>query len=256
MSVSAFTGKRVVITRPPHKAGAFADQLRALGAVPVLAPMIAIQPPPDAAPLDDALRQLDTFNWLVVTSANTVRHLWPRLETLGVAIPSRLKWAAVGPATAKALRKRGVTPDIVPAEHVAEALFAALDDHANLNGAAVLLPQGNLARSVLADSLQAAGARVTTVIAYVTVQPPLDPTLLAEPFDAITFTSSSTVTHFAERFADSAAVLRDALIACIGPVTARTACDLGWPVHVIAEPYTIKGLIAALGRAFERISEA
>lgn len=251
MTASALVGKRIVITRPPHKTEEFAAKLRALGAIPVLAPMIAIRAPEDTASLDETLHRLDSFDWLIVTSANGVTYLWERIEALGVTVPPTLRWAVIGPATAKALRQRGIEPDLMPAEHVAEALFAALADQVDLSTQHILLPQGNLARDVLSESLTVAGAQVTSVIVYETYQPDLDPALLAEPFDAITFTSSSTVTHFAARFRGPSAVLRSALIACLGPVTANTVRAMGWPVHVMAEPYTVDGLIAALERAFE-----
>jgi len=255
---SALTGKRIVITRPPHKAEAMADRLRALGADPVLLPMIAIRPAADTAPLDRALGQLDRYDWVIVTSANAVTHLWQRFDALNID-PAALDWPAVaviGPATGGALRQRGVTPALVPETHVAEALFDAFRQRVDLPGTRVLLPQGNLARPVLADLLREAGADVETVIAYETVQPDSDLTRLAAPVDAITFTSSSTVQHFADAVADAGddplAVIGDALVVCIGPVTATAARDLGLPVHVVAEPHTLDGLLDALNTMFER----
>jgi uroporphyrinogen-III synthase len=160
--------------------------------------------------------------------------------------------AVIGPATGKALQAYGVTPAVMPDKHIAEALFAALQEHTDLSGARVLLPQGDLARPVMADLLRAAGARVETVVAYENVRPEIDPTLLAVPFDAVTFTSSSTVQNFVESFDDPLAVIGTGRIACIGPVTADTACKLGLPVHIVAEPHTVDGLIDALIAAFER----
>lgn len=249
-------GKRIAITRPKHKAATFADLLRAEGAEPILIPTIAIEPPRDPAPLDAALRDLARFDWVIITSANTVTHIWQRLAAASLHAPPAT-WppvAAIGPATAKALRARGIEPTLIPAQHIAEALFAALDRHADLRGARVLLPQGNLARPVLADLLREAGADVTAVIAYENVQPEIDPTALAEPLDAITFTSSSTARNFAARFEEPHTALGDALVACIGPVTADTVRELGLPVHVVAEPHTVEGLVAALRTAFERTS--
>ncbi len=158
----------------------------------------------------------------------------------------------IGPATGAALRERGLSPAVMPEQHVAEALFAALEQHTDLRGAHVLLPQGDLARPVLADLLIAAGSIVETVVAYETVRAEADPTLLHVPFDAVTFTSSSTVQYFADLFEDPVLALGPALVACIGPVTAETARALALPVHLVASPHTIDGLIAALVRAFER----
>lgn len=254
MTHLSLSGRRIVITRPPHKAADFAARLRDLGAEPVLLPTIRIQPPGDPAPLDDALRHLDRYDWMILTSANAVIHLWARLETLGLD-PARLVWpdiAVIGPATAQALEERGVNPALVPSEHVAEALFAALCDRVRLPGARILLPQGNLARPLLADRLREAGAEVHAVVAYETVRPVGDAVALPAPVDAVTFTSSSTVQNFVDLFDDPLAAIGGAAVACIGPVTAAAARDRGLPVHAVADPYTIDGLIDVLCRLFER----
>ncbi len=251
MTAHPLAGKRIVITRPPHQADALADRLRELGAEPVLLPTITIQPPRDLAPLDDALRHLGRYDWLILTSANTVTTIGQRLAALNLN-PVWSAVAVIGPATSKALQEFGITPAVMPEKHVAEALFAALHDHTDLSGARVLLPQGDRARPVLADLLRGVGAEVETVIAYENVRPEIDPALLADPFDAVTFTSSSTVQNFVELFDDPLVVIGAAQIACIGPVTADTARELGLPVPIVAEPHTIDGLIDALITAFER----
>jgi uroporphyrinogen-III synthase len=255
-TLSALVGKRIVITRPPHKAETFAAKLRDLGAVPVVMPTIEIRPPHDPTSLDDALKQLDTFDWLIVTSANTVTHIWRRLDALGLGA-AQVVWpkiAAIGPATAKVLHKKNIEITLMPDEHVAEALFAALDAQLDLKGKRILLPQSNLARPFLAKALTESGADVVSVVGYETVRPEIDPALLAEPFDAITFTSSSTVENFVNCFDDPLAIIGKALVACIGPITADTARDLGLPEPIVADPYTLDGLIAVLGEAFERYS--
>lgn len=257
MTTRALAGKRIVITRPKEKADSFAEKLRDLGAEPVIIPTIAIQPPADSAPFDTALRNLSGYDWLIVTSANTVTQIWARLEALDLA-PAPDAWppvAAIGPATANALRKHGLEPALIPTDHVAEALFAALADRAPLHGAHVLLPQGDLARPLLTDLLRRAGAVVDAVIAYQNVIPQVDPAALAAPFDAVTFTSPSTAENFAAMFDDPAAIIGAALVACIGPVTADAVHALGPPVHLLAEPHTVDGLIAALVSAFEKESE-
>lgn len=254
MTSRALAGKRIVITRPPPKAEAMADRLRALGAHPILLPTIAIQPPTDTGPLDRALGQLDRYDWLIITSANAVTHIWQRFAALGIE-PDPTGWPAVaviGPATGDALLRRGVTPALVPQTHVAEALCDAFQRRVSLPGTRVLLPQGNLARPVLADLLREAGAVVDAVIAYDTVRPDGDLPRLPGPVDAITFTSSSTVLHFADMLDDPLAAIGDARIVCIGPVTAHTARDVGLPVHAVAEPHTLDGLLDALMSLFER----
>lgn len=246
------TGKRIVITRPPHKAAGFAAQLRALGAEPLVLPTITIRAPGDTSRLDAALSALNRYDWVVVTSANGVAHVWQRLEALNLTGHDWPPVAVIGPATGRALEAHGIMPRLMPENHVAEALFDAMQQRVDLRGKRILLPQGNLARSVLADLLHSAGAIVDPVIAYETV--PADssamPTLPA--FDAITFTSSSTVESFCEMVDDPIAAIGSAAVACIGPITAQTAQDQGLPVHAVAEPHTIDGLIAALGILFER----
>ena len=254
MTLRALAGKRIVITRPPHKAESFAARLRELGAEPILLPTIAIRPPTDPAPLDQALRRLARYDWIVFTSANTVEHLWRRFDQLGLQAPP-LEWpaiAVIGPATAAALEQRGVSPALVAGEHTAGGLADALEQSAGLEGKSVLLPQGNLARPALAERLRAAGASVATVVAYENVRPELPPAALASTIDAVTFTSSSTVQHFVQMFEAPLSVIGAALVACIGPVTAQTARACGLPIHVIAHPHTVEGLISALADAFER----
>jgi uroporphyrinogen-III synthase len=256
MTSKPLAGKRIVITRPPHKAESFAAQLRERGAEPVLVPTIAIQPPVDPGPLDRALSNLARYDWVIVTSANTVTHIWRRFAALGIDAAG-LDWpavAAIGPATGRALAKQGVQAAIMPEKHVAEALFAVLNRQVTLAGAHILLPQGNLARPVLRDLLRDAGAKVDAVVAYENVKPEIGSAALAAPVDAVTFTSSSTVENFVEMVTDPLSVIGGAWVACIGPVTAATARAVGLPVHVIAEPHTVAGLITALNAAFERNS--
>lgn len=254
MTELPLTGKRIVVTRPPHAAEAFADRLRALGAEPVLLPTIRIRPPQDPGPLDRALTHLAQYDWAIFTSANAVEHVWNRLDAIdagsrGVSWPPS---AAIGPATARALRERGLHAALVPEQHIAEALFAALAQRAHLAESRIFLPQGNLARPVLADLLREAGAVVDAPIAYETVAADTDPTLLAPPIDAIAFTSPSTVQSFAAQFDDPLALLGSARIACIGPITADAARACGLPVHIMADPHTTEGLIAALRAALAR----
>ena len=255
---ASLAGKRIVITRPPHKAGAFANLLKALGAEPVVLPLIETRIPQDTAALDETLRVLPRYDWVIFTSANAVDFTFRRIEALDIdsAALVGMQFAAIGPATANALEAHGLTPALVPREYVAEGLFAALNEHVTLDGMRLLLPQANRARPVLADLLRGAGATVDAVVAYDTVRPEIDPVLLAQPVDAITFTSPSTVQHFVELFDDPRAILGGALVACIGPVTADAARAVGLEPDVVADPYTVEGLIVALEKAFERTSEA
>ena len=235
----ALQGRRIVITRPAEKARRLADRLRSLGAVPIEFPTVKIEPA-ESGPLDAALRALDTFDWIVFTSANGVEAVFARFAAAGKdarAVAAR-KVAAIGPVTAQALRAKGVEPSLVPGEYVDEAILDALGD---VRGKRFLLPRADIAREALADGLRGKGAAVTEVAAYRTVGvggPPPD----LSGADAVTFTSSSTVRHF---LASGAAVGR-AKVVCIGPVTAATARELGLTVDAMATEYTEDGLIQAL----------
>ena len=237
--VRALEGRRIVITRPAEKGRRLADRLRSLGAVPIEFPTVRIEPA-EPGPLDAALRALDTFDWIVFTSANGVEAALDRLGAAGKDARElgRRKVAAIGPVTAAALRERGVEPALVPGEYVAEAILAALGD---VKGKRFLLPRADIAREALAAGLRERGAAVTEVTAYRTVGaggPPPD----LSGADAVTFTSSSTVRHFLA----SGAAVGGAKVVCIGPVTARTARELGLTVAAVAGEYTEDGLIQAL----------
>jgi uroporphyrinogen-III synthase len=132
MPALPLAGRRVLVTRAAHQAGKLNDGLRALGAEPVEVPVLEIQPPVDFAPLDRALRSLDSYDWLILTSANTVRALADRAQTLGVRLAtatSGLKVAAVGDATATAARNAGFAVALVPETYVAESLIDKLLRH-------------------------------------------------------------------------------------------------------------------------------
>lgn len=254
-------GRRIVVTRSLAQAAPLSDLLRKHGAEPLLYPCITIAPPDDHAPLDDALNRAlaGGFDWLVLTSSNTVLALAQRLQALGhdPARLSGLSIAAIGPATtATARRLLGLTPRLVPDEFVAEALAVALQP---ISGARVLLPQANLARSVLAATLGAAGAAVTSVVAYQTVIGrggiDLGDALAAGRIDAITFTSSSTVDNFLARMrAEGGAPdqLAGLCLACLGPITAQTARKRGLAVAVTPATSTLDALVADLAAYFQQ----
>jgi uroporphyrinogen-III synthase len=262
----ALHGKRVVNTRAEHQAGDLDALLHARGALPLAYPCIATKAPDDSAELDTALGQLilGDFDWLALTSANTVHSLHQRLKALGVRLPDprRFRTAAVGPATAEAARSLlGLRVELVPDEYLAEGLAAALRPAA---GTRILLPEAAIARPTLAESLRAAGAQVITVTAYRTVRGRggvAVPRLLdAGEIDAVTFTSSSTVTYFLERLREEGdpaqARLHEVCLACIGPKTAETVYQHGLQSAVIAAEHTLAGLVDGLEFYFaERINQ-
>lgn len=253
-------GRRVVVTRPREQAGELARLLEAQGAETLVFPTIAIVPPPDPEALDRAVRAVAGYGWVVFTSANGVRVFFERMAALGgdVRELARARLAAIGPETASALERRLLRPAVVPAEYRAEALLDALPG--DVAGTRVLLPRAAGARPVLPDVLRERGAHVDEVIAYRAVAPAdadvagLEVALGAGTVDALTFTSSSTARNFAallgpDRLARLVAPGRP-VVACIGPVTAETAREVGLPADVVPRDYTAAALAAALADHF------
>jgi uroporphyrinogen-III synthase len=243
---------RVVVTRPENQATELCDRLRAMGAEPIIFPTIAIVPPKAGGPLDQAIARLPDYDWIIFTSVNGVEHFWARLVEVRLLsggdgenkLSIRGRVAAIGPATADALRQHGAPVHLMPAEYRAEAI---LDEIGDVAGQRILLPRADIARPALADGLRATGAQVDDVRAYHTVRgdpPSAAFDALRAGVDVVTFTSSSTVRNFVSL--TQGLDFGDPLMACIGPVTAATAHELGLRVDVVAEEYTVDGLLEAL----------
>jgi len=258
VSASLLAGRRVLVTRAAQQAGKLSDGLRALGAEPVEVPVLEIVAPESYAPLDEAIKHLDRYDWLILTSSNTLQAVDVRSVRYGVnaANAEGLRVAAVGSATAEAARHLGFQVAVVPEAYVAESLVSALGDL--VRGKRVLLPRAAVARDVIPDALRAAGAVVDVVEAYRNVMPEAAPEQLRQAvaggLDAATFTSSSSVTHLAEaaRAAGIAWPLADVPAVSIGPITSQTLRELGWPPAAEANPSDIPGLIAAVVRVLHR----
>ena len=243
-------GQRIVVTRAAEQARELTDRLRALGADAVELPTISLVPPLDTAPLDAAIAQLDTYDWLVFTSANGVRFFLERLDASAFDLRSlRARLAAIGPATAAALEALHLKTDLVPESFVAEALAEAFGKF-DLAGKRIMLPRAAAARDVLPEALRAMGAQVDVAAAYRNVVPEGAAERARELFssprkpDWATFTSSSTVTNFLAIAPPGA--LEGVRIASIGPVTSAAAARHGLAVDAEAKRFTIDGLIEAL----------
>lgn len=241
------------MTRARDQAAGLVQALVELGAEVVAAPAIRVTPLADLEPLRAALADLSRYQWIVFTSQNTVQVVCDRLPGWGLAPHdlARAAVAAIGPATADALARRGVPPVLVPQRFVAEAVVAALAARGDLQGARVLLPRARGARDALPDGLRALGAVVDVIPVYETVRETGDGSalaadILAGRIDAVTFTSSSTVRHFVDIAGREAATCRRFAAVVIGPVTAATAREHGLAVVVEAQRYTVPGLVEAL----------
>lgn len=251
------SGRVVLVTRAREQAGAFRELLEAAGARVMVVPTIAIEPPDSWAPLDAALAQ--DHEWIVFTSVNGVAMVRRRMEAagLGRARLEQSRLAAIGPATAAALREWGLEAEVVPGEYVAEGLLEHLRPRVR-PGERVLLPRAAETRDVLVRELTAHGARVVEVAAYRTRAAGehaagLREALAAGRVDVVTFTSSSTVKSFCALFdpAELPRLLHGVTVACIGPVTRATAESRGLRPSIVPADYTIPALARAIASHFE-----
>jgi hydroxymethylbilane synthase len=250
------SGRRIVVTRARHQAKTLVDRLSDLGATTLLMSAIEIVPVSDAGPLDDAIRSLAVYDWVVFTSANAVEIFCDRVTAnhLTDAVFEDVDVAAVGPSTAEALSERRITPAFVPQEFVAERIA---DDMGDVRGLHVLLPRADIARKTLPQILEARGAVVKDMPVYRTQAVNFDRHQIDElrkGIDVITFTSGSTVRSFVagvRKHEPAIDISKDTLIACIGPVTADVAREIGLNVGVMPSSYTTEGLIDELVEHFQ-----
>lgn len=250
---------RVLVSRSKKQAGALSAALRDLCCDAIEIPFIEIRRPRSYQPLDTALRNLATYDWLILTSVNGVEALFERMAKKRIAISAlrHLKIAAIGPATKKAMEGLALSVRVTPKEYVAEGVVSAL--RRRVKNKRVLLVRAKVARDVIPRELRNAGASVDVVEAYETVVPQSSGkrlrALLADEKrrpHVITFTSSSTVRNFVHlltlRGARSALKKSGARTASIGPVTSATLREWGLPVDIEAKEYTIPGLVEAIVR--------
>lgn len=262
---SPLLGKKILITRSRQQASRFAALLRAYGAEPVEVPTIELAPPSSWEPIDGAITELRNYDWLIFTSVNGVRAFVERCEVRQQPL-NELQGhhiCAIGPATAQELEAMGIRVDVVPGEYRAEAVVECLSAFP-IAGRRVLIPRAAVARDVLPRALTALGAQVEVVEAYRTLPPTngLAPDvyrlLTARAIDVVTFTSSSTVTNFAQLLGgiDLAALLQSTVIACIGPITADTARTYGLTPAIIPHAYTVPALAQAIVDFFQSYHNA
>jgi uroporphyrinogen-III synthase len=261
---SSLAGKRIVITRAAAQSEALARELVECGAVPVVLPLVAFAEPEDFAPFDQALAQIDQFDWLILTSAQTVRAVMQRTADLQLPIvkrDSRLRVACVGPVTAEAARKTNLPVKYVAATHHGVALANELGSR--VQGAKVLLPRSDRANPDLPTALKRHGAQVTEVIAYSTLRPAeVDQDALKKvaegESDAVLFFSPSAVQHFKELVgAEEVRLIPGKLaILAVGPVTAKALRDAGVPHFAVAPHTNAASVIEALEQHFAGATKA
>ncbi len=247
-------GKRIVVTRSRDQASVFAETLIDHGATPIELASIDVVPPQSWAEIDAALDALSSFHWIIFTSANAVRFFFRRMREREMDIRSLqgIRICAVGPRTAESLAEHSLRADLVPQEFKAEGVLAALGGQ-QVKGMRFLIPRAKVARELIPDRLREQGAEVTVATAYENVRPDADVVRVKKLFQerkiaAVTFTSSSTVNNFVEMMGRSEYkdLMNGAAVACIGPVTAKTAEGFGMRVDIMPKDYTIPALVEAM----------
>jgi uroporphyrinogen III methyltransferase/synthase len=249
-------GQTIVVTRTRQQASDLSDRLTALGADVIEAPTIELAAPADWRPIDDALARAAEYDWVDFTSANGVEFTRRRLFETGrdVRIFGRAKFAAIGDATAAAIREKfAVQPDLCPQRFVAEALADEFARRGEIAGKRFLLLRADIARPILRERLEQGGAaRVLDLPVYETkiadaLPPSLVDALEAGQVQWVTFTSSSTARNFATLIGpDYREKLQGVRLASIGPITTQTLRDLGLEPTIQADQFNIEGVVSAL----------
>jgi uroporphyrinogen-III synthase len=242
-------GKRILVLRAQHQASDLADALQHLGATVIRIPVIAITEPRSYAALDQALAQLQVYDWLIFTSANAVE-VFQRRRAASAPPPNRI--AAIGPATAKAIQKIGLHVDLIPPKHVAESLADAMTEQ--VCGKKVLLIRAEEARDVLPDALNQAGAELTIASAYRNQVPAESISAIQELFsapalvpDVVALTSASTVRNlFSLTEAAGTTIPPTVVFASIGPITSASLREEGYEPTVEAKAASIPDLVEAI----------
>lgn len=245
--------RTLLVTRPRDQAAELHALLREHGMSTIGVPTVEIDASASADALDRMLRALEGAAWLVLTSANGAEAVASRLAATGLHLPPGTRIAAVGPATADALRRASITVDHVPATYLTVAIAEGLGD---VRDRRVVLARADTATPQLRDALLARGARVEDVVAYRTVEGPsanrdaLRAALHAD-LDGVTFTSGSTVRGLMQLASPVDRGRARALPAfCIGPVTARIARQAGFAVAAVAAEHTATGLAGVVSNHF------
>ena len=248
-------GKRVLNTRSRSQASRLQTLLEQAGANPLELPTIEIGPLADHTDLDVTLERLADYDWVIFASANAVESVFNRLESQGkdARALAGAVIGAIGPATAQALASRGIKADFVPTRSISEEILKEFSDR-DWKDVSVLLPAADIGRDELEKGLAAMGAKVNRLAAYRNV--PVEGTgdLAKQAFvdgvDVVTFTSSSTVRNLVDMLDGDRKALENSFIACIGPITAATARELGLRVDLEATEHTVEGLVDALTKHF------
>ncbi|MBT3995858.1 MAG: uroporphyrinogen-III C-methyltransferase [Chloroflexi bacterium] len=244
-------GKRVLVTRARSQASKLVAQLENLGAEVLEYPTIEIVPVRDPAPLDEALRNVSKYDWMMLTSSNAVRGIAARMKSLGIDSRSlaHLNFGVNGPSTARALAEIGINADAIPDQYLASAMVELLKTD-GITPKNVLFPRSEIGRETLASGLRKLGSNVDEVVAYSTESPndtgDLARAAYEEGIDFTTFTSSSTVRNLIDLLGGSPDLINTSKTVIIGPITADTAKELNVNNDIEAEEQSITGIVKAI----------
>lgn len=258
--IGSLASETILVTRPLSQSGEVTRLLEESGAIVVHCATIEIAPPGSWEALDQAIAKIESYDWLVFTSANGVKFFFDRFAGVRHAVfqqPAHQSICAIGPATASAIELAGAQVDLRVRESRAEGVLREIVERvggeAAVRGLRVLLPAARHARDFLPTELRRLGAGVDAVEAYQTVKPNVDvgDLFLLHSIGVITFTSPSTVSNFATLVgADLLGALRaDTLVACMGPVTTAAAVEQGFKRIVQAEAPNSQALVEAIARS-------
>lgn len=257
-NTAPLAGWRILVSRAREQADALSSGLRSLGAEVYDIPFIEIRPPRSYKSLDESLKLVTEYEWLILTSVNGVRAMFERMALLNIPkrVLSHLNIVAIGPATRKAIEHEGLKVAVTPREYIAESVVESLLD--KVRGKRVLLCRAKVARDLIPRELRRLGAFLDVVEAYETVVPQSSRVelraVLRDPLrrpHVITFTSSSTVKNYVALLgirSGRSRLVEGVLNASIGPVTTDSLRQYELSVDVQAAEYTIPGLIEAIVR--------
>ena len=255
---SLLKGKHILITRPAEQAKDFIEALKAQGAEPISFPTIRIISPRGWVKVDKAIENLTGYDALIFTSVNGVKFFFQRLKEKekNIGFLKKLKMVAIGPKTAAAIEQFHLRVDIVPQKFQAESVVEALEKK-GITGKRFLLPRAEKARDVLPKEIKKRGGHIDVVTVYRISKGEGNIQEVKELFrkkliHVITFTSSSTVKNFVELLAEKniSKMIKGAVVASIGPITADTAASLGIRTDIMPKNYTIPGLVKAISEYF------
>jgi uroporphyrinogen III methyltransferase/synthase len=244
-------GKRVLVTRARSQASKLVKQLEDLGAEVLEYPTIEIVPVRDPEPLDEALRNVAKYDWMMFTSSNAVRGIAARMKSLGIdsRALAHLKFGVNGPSTARALVEIGINADAIPDQYLASAMVELLKTE-GITPKNVLFPRSEIGRETLASGLRELGSNVDEVVAYSTESPndtgDLARAAYEEGVDFTTFTSSSTVRNLVDLLGGSPDLINTSKTVIIGPITADTAKELNVNNNIEADQQSIPGIVKAI----------